>query len=155
MIKEDFEKIKYSEQFKAIVTGSYLVSCFLNDASDLWEYNFYSRETKNIYTFILDNNEIKLKDTNILLNEKENPEELFLGELKLNEKEAVAVLNYFLLRMYKDHKVSKVILSIEKNETIVWSIIVILKNLKVINIKINDKTSEIIEDKLISPFSNS
>ena len=155
MIKEDFEKIKYSEQFKAIVAPSYLVSCFLNDVSgkQLWEYNFYSRETENIYTFIVDNDQAILRETNVLLNKKDNPKELYLGNLKLNSKEVIAIVNYFLIRGYKDDSVSKIILSIEMDETIIWSVIVILRNLKLINIKVNDRNSEVIENKVISPLN--
>ena len=156
MIKEDFNKIKESEKFKAIISRARLVSCFLNDdqIKKLWEFNFFSEETKSTYTFFVDNNDVVLKDTNILISRNQNPEEVMLGNLKLEEKEVISIANFVLVKKYQEENFSKMILSIEsQNRRILWNVTVVLKNLNVANIKINDRTSEVVEDKLISPFT--
>ena len=156
MIKEDFNKIKESEKFKAIISRARLVSCFLNDdqIKKLWEFNFFSEETKSTYTFFVDNNDVVLKDTNILISRNQNPEEVMLGNLKLEEKEVISIANFVLVKKYQEENFSKMILSIEsQNRRILWNVTVVLKNLNVANIKINDRTSEVVEDKLFSPFT--
>jgi|SRR3989344_3717730 len=156
MLKEDFEKIRLSEKFRALINKSYLISCFLNDdlIKKIWEYNFFSRDNNIIYTFFVDNNEVILKDSsNLLVNKKDNQEELFLNNIQLDEKEVVALVNFFLNKKYKNDKFSKMIISIESSNFILWNITVVLKNLNIINIKINDKTREIIGDKIVSPIS--
>ena len=155
MIKDNFFKVKESEKFKAIISRARLVSCFLNEdmLKKLWEFNFFSEETKSTYTFFVDNDEVVLKDTNVLISRNKNPEELFLGNLKLEEKEAISIANFFLVKKYNEEKFAKMILSIESKErNILWNITVVLKNLNVVNLRINDKNSEVVEDKIISPF---
>jgi len=155
MIKEDFDKIRNSEKFKAIISRARLVSCFLNDdqIKKLWEFNFFSEETKSTYTFFVDNNDVVLKDTNILISRNQNPEEVILKDLKLEEKEVISVANFFLIKKCKEEKFSKMIMSIEsQNKNILWNVTIVLKNLNVVNLKISDKTSEVVEDKTISPF---
>ena len=45
------------------------------------------------------------------------------------------------------------IMSIEsQNKNILWNVTIVLKDLNVVNLKISDKTSEVVEDKTISPF---
>ncbi len=156
MIKEDFDKIRNSEKFKAIISRARLVSCFLNDAQikRLWEFNYFSAETKSTYTFFVDNDEVILKDTNILLSKNQNPEELFLGNLKLEEKEAVSIANFLLVKKYKEENFSKMIISLEsRDRNILWNVTVVLRNLNVINLRINDGNSEVVEDQIISPFT--
>ncbi len=155
MIKEDFQKIRLSEKFKAIIGRSILVSCFLNDdlSKKLWEYNFLSEDNKTTYTFIVDG-EVILKDSGTLLSNKNSHEELQLLNLKLEEKEIIAITHYELMRTYKEDRLSKLIISIESsNKNINWNITTVLKNLKIINIKINDKTSQMIESREVIPFS--
>ena len=156
MLKEDFQKILNAEYFRAIIKNSFLISCFLNEdpktKKSNWEYNFYSREGKCVYTFFLSENNVILKDTNFTLIKKENPEELKIMNVKLSEKEVEAKVNYVLGTKYKDDKVTKMIISIDMNKVIVWNVTSILKNLTIINIKVNDNNSEIIEDRVVSPF---
>src|SRR3989344_5568594 len=155
MIKEDFDKIKNSEKFKAIISRASLISCFLNEdlAKKFWEFNFFSQETKSIYAFFVDKDEPILKETNVLISRNQNPEELLLGNLKLRESEAVSIANFFLVKKYKEDKFAKMIISLEaKDKNILWNITVVLKNLNVVNLKISDRNSEVIEDKAISPF---
>ena len=157
MIKEDFEKIRFSEQFRPILSPSFLVSCFLNESlpdRPLWEYNFLSRENNKIYTFIVDNEKVILKETSFLTNNK-TPKELLLNNLRLDKKEVLALATYFLLNKFKEDKISRTIVSIEMDSEIVWNISIILKNLQIIHIKINDKTSQVIKDKVMAPFTSS
>lgn len=155
MIKEDFNRIRESEKFKAIISRARLVSCFLNDdqIKKLWEFNFFSEETKTTYTFFVDNDEVILKDTNVLISRNQNPEELLLNNLKLEEKEVISIANFFLIKKYSEDKFSKMILSIESRAgVILWNATIVLKNLNVVNLKVNDMISEVVEDKSISPF---
>ena len=156
MLKEEYQQILNSENFRAIMRSSYLVSLFRNEEpktnKSSWEYNFYSREGKCIYSFFINNNTVILKDTNFTLIKKENPEELKIMNLKLEEKEAEAHVKYLLGTKYKDERVTKMIISIEMDKTIIWNITTVLKNLTIINVKLSDSNSQVIEDKIVSHF---
>ena len=155
IIKEGFDKIKTCGNYNPILNRSILVSCFLNDdlSKSLWEYNFYSQEDKLTYTFIVDNDEVILKDTGSLMNLKQTPEELKINNLKLNDKEIIAVTKFFIVKKYNEEKLSKIIISIENNNTIIWNVTIVLNNLNIINLKINDTNSEVIQDNKVSPFN--
>lgn len=158
MLKEEYQQILNSENFRAIMRSSYLVSCFRNEdpktSKSSWEYNFYTREGKCIYSFFINNDVTILKDTNFTLIKKENPEELKIMNLKLAEKEVEALVNYLLGTKYKDDRVTKLIMSIEMDKVITWNVTAILKNMTIINVRINDSNSQVIEDKVVSPFLN-
>ncbi len=155
MIKEDFQKIQSCGKYNPILNKAFLVSCFLNESlvKPLWEYNFYSLDNNTTYTFIIDNDDAILKDSGSLMNLKKNPEPLSLVNIKLNEKEAIALAKYHLVKKYNEENISKIIISIDHEKTILWNITVVLKNLNIINLRINDKNSEVMDSKLVSPFN--
>ena len=127
IIKEGFDKIKTCGNYNPILNRSILVSCFLNDnlSKSLWEYNFYSQEDKLTYTFIVDNDEVILKDTGSLMNLKQTPEELkinigFVSNLliELQERKMIECLspNEKRNRFYKVTKEGKKIKQLIKKQ---------------------------------------
>lgn len=155
MIKEDFEKIQICGKYNPLLNSAFLVSCFLNDSlsKPLWEYNFYSQDNHTTYTFIIDNDNVILKDTGSLMNLKTNPEKLPIGNLRLTEKEITALTKFHLVKKFNEENFTKIIMSIDHERTILWNVTVVLKNLNIINIRISDRNSEIVDSKLVSPFN--
>ncbi|MBI2672289.1 hypothetical protein HYX16_05120 [Candidatus Woesearchaeota archaeon] len=155
MLKGDYEKIKHSEEFNKIFSDSFLISCFLNETAgneenSVWEYNFYSPETKKINSFFVRDGKVHLRDASELTSIKE-PEELNLNNLNLRKPQVTSIVNDFLKKEHKNEKPSKTIIIVEsENNKIIWSLVLILESSKMISLKISDEKFNIIEKKIIT-----
>ena len=155
MLKNDYETIRNSEEFRKMFSGGFLVSCFLNETSgneenSSWEYNFYSKETKQTNSFVIKDGKVILRDKSELTGKKE-PEELILDNLSLRKAQIMPIIKAYMKEEQKNEKISKVILVVESEDhNINWSVILILNSSKIIKLKIDDSSFKIAEKKVIS-----
>jgi hypothetical protein len=116
----------------------------------LWEYNFYSPETKQTNSFFVKDDKVLLRNTSELASNKE-PEELNLNNLNLRKIQILSIVNDFLKKEHKNEKPSKIIIIVEsENQKIIWSLVLILKSSKMISLKISDENFKVIESKVIT-----
>ena len=151
-LQEDFITIRDSETFKEFLNSTYLISCFLDDieSKKRWEYNFYQEANKEILSFSVENAAIVFSGKSPPVNPQHFPQILPLEELKSEQEDIFNAMRREFLKEYTQDKVLKIFTILEKHEDIVWSFLILLKNLNVIHMKINDRTQEDIENSSIS-----
>src|SRR3989344_1481954 len=151
-LQEDFITIRDSETFKEFLNSTYLISCFLDDleSKKRGEYNFYQEENKEILSFSVENSAIVFSGKSPPVNPQHFPQILPLEELKSEQEDIFNAMRREFLKEYTQDKVLKIFTILEKHEDIVWSFLILLKNLNVIHMKINDRTQEVIENSSIS-----
>jgi len=136
-LKEDLKLIENSEVFKKWnKNNAYLVSCFFLD--NKWQFDFYSKKTKKMSSFNIENNNIKIieEDSKVFQKEQKDLEELDLNKIK-TELEPLETI-------------SKRIIILQKINTPLWNISYITSAFNLLNIKINAANSKIIEQNFDS-----
>ena len=154
---ELLNKVKSSETFKNYLKDhkdAYLCSIFMTDTQI--QLSFYSKKTKLVSSFKLENNKVLLigKDEKIFQKEKKDLEELHLDEIKVDLNKAKELVNDILKEKYPNETPTKDIIILQIiNSKIVWNITKITSTFNIINIKLDAFTGEILEEKIESALN--
>ena len=150
-LKKDLEIIEKSGLFrKWNKKTSYLVSCFFLD--DRWQFDFYSKKTKKISSFALEENNVKIIEENSQVFQKtqKDLEELKLNEVKTKLETALNILNQLKKEKAPLETASKKIIILQKINFPLWNISYITSAFNLLNVKINAVNSKIIEQDFTS-----
>lgn len=151
---ELLEKIKSSEEFKKYLKEhpkAYLCSIFITD--DKPQFSFYSKKTKLVTSFKIENNKVTLigKDEKIFQKEKKDLPELHLDEIKINLNKAKELADNLQKEKYPHETTNKEIIILQHiQDKPVWNITRITSTFNIINIKLDAISGKIIED-IITP----
>lgn len=154
---ELLDKVRDSEEFKKYQEENkeaYLCSIFLTDTQI--QLSFYSRETKLVTSFKIEEDKVTLigKDEKVFQKEKKELEELNLHELTIDLNNAKELSNNLIKEKYPNGTVNKeiIILQIIDHKTI-WNFTKITSTFNIINIKLDATTGNIIEDSITPALS--
>ncbi len=139
------DKVKNSDEFKKLDKSNYLVNYVFMDYH--WGLGFYSKETRKITSFIV-NDKIKIIPENEVL-QKENAhlEELDLNLIKINLDEALEIA---IKEKNNNEDISKKIIILQKIKEQLWNITFITSLFNLFNIKINAENGKILNQNMES-----
>jgi uncharacterized membrane protein YkoI len=117
------------------IEGKYLASCFFQNGS--WKIDFYSKEAHKIYTYEKINGQVRVKEDKIFQKEKKELERLDLENVKFGYDKALEKIEL---------KEKAIVILQVVNGTTIWNITILTPEFKVINIKVNATTGEVIKE---------
>lgn len=141
---DSLKKIKSSREFKDYQKShpnAYLCSIFI---TDLPQFSFYSKKTKLVTSFKLENNKVSVmgKDQKIFQKEKKDLKEINLEKIKISLNKAKQIANS--IEKYKNETTTKEIIILQILKQPVWNITKITSIFNIINIKLSAITGKII-----------
>ncbi len=152
---ELLKKIKSSKAFKEWNhPEAYLCSLFILDSQV--QFDFYSKKTKLVTSFKLENNKIITvgKDERIFQKESKDLEELDIAKIKINFQKAKEISDNVKKEKYPQENVTKEIYILQKiNSKTIWNITKITSSFNIINIKLDADEGKVIEDVITSALS--
>jgi len=141
MFEKELKLIKESKLFKPDL---YLCSIFI--FNNKTQFDFYSKKSKLVTSFIVEDNEVNIlnKEEKIFQKEKKDLEELRLEKVKIDLEKALERVG----NSVKKHKetTTKQIIILQQNKFPLWNISSITSSFNIINIKINAETGKILEE---------
>lgn len=147
-----FEESNEFKKFKEKHKNYFLTSAFLNLESedDLeftpWELNYFSKADNKAHSFLVSEN-IMIREPDKMFSVGQEVKELNINKVKINLDQALTKIKEILNEKYKNETPSRIIIILQKlNENIVWNFTYITKTLKVINIKLDAISREIIHE---------
>ncbi len=154
-IQESLNKLHSSKEFKDYEeqnNNSYLCACFLifgPEEQGTWQLDYYNKEKHEITSFILSEKiEVKTSEE-IFQKEKKDVEELDLKKLKISFEKVLEITEKLRKEKYKHETPTKTIVILQ-NAKPLWNITYLTASFKILNVKINAITGEIIEERLES-----
>lgn len=140
-LKSDLELIKNSPEFQKDL---YLSSC--SKLQKDWQLDFYSKKTKTITSFTVKDNKPELisKDSKIFQKLPKDLEKLNLNKIAVEFIEAEKIAEQEQKKLCPD-SINKKIIILQKIKYPIWNLTYITSTLKIINIKINAQTEEVID----------
>lgn len=153
-LKEDLKLIENSEVFKKWNKNkAYLVSCFFLD--NTWQFDFYSKKTKKISSFNLEDKDIKIieEDSKVFQKEQKDLEGLDLSKIRIKLEEAIKITDKIKKEKTPNENISKRIIILQNINAPLWNISYITSAFNLLNVKINAIDSKIIEQKFDSIIS--
>ncbi len=143
--QESLNIIKNSDTFKSWNhPEAYLVSCFSLD--EKWQFAFYSRETKKVSSFSIEEDKVNLieEDSRVFQKKPEDLEKLDLNEIKIELDQAIEMADKLKEEKAPSDYVSKKIIILQHINAPLWNISYITSVFNIINIKINAINSKVI-----------
>jgi len=155
-----WEAIKRLESSKTFTSWkknnqvSYLVHSFkmYGNGNDEWQIGYFNPRTDLISVFVVDEKITKNEDAEVFKEQEKLVQPLELKEVQVSETEALEKAKEILEDDYREATVVKSFMILQNLETIgqVWNITFLTRQFKTINIKIDAKTGECKEQKVIS-----
>lgn len=150
-LKSALEKLENSEVFKewkhknkdSYLCGMFMMSELSNINHENWQIDFF--HNGNITSFIL-GKEIQLTNTEEIFTKDNKIEELDMNKVKINLESALKLALNIKDSKYKDQNITKAIIILQAK---LWTITFLTSAFKVINVKINSISGEIIQDLMI------
>ena len=129
---------------------NYLVSCvFINNK---WNVDFYSKNTKMMTSFIIDD-DIKIgKGDKIFQKETKDLEELELDSVNVSLEDAEGILEKTLKEKRINEYVVQKIIILQKIKLPMWNITYITSGFNLLNVKINATNKDTVEESLSHVF---
>jgi len=159
-IKESLEELKKADVFKEFKEknkDAYLASCMTiisgEEKSDL-QLDFFQPENHKMTTFII-KDEIEMKgEDDVFQKEKKDVEELKLKNVNINLEKMLDIIEKLRKKKYPGEFPNKIIAILQSlDKKTIWNITHLTSTLKILNIKIDAKTGDIISDKIENVFS--
>jgi len=161
-LKPSLKKLEESSDFKKWHQknkSTYLSYVFkipqeMNEAE--WQFGFYDRKKDRITTFILNNNDVKIRpEEEIFKKEGMEVEAIKLDRIKLTFENAVAKASEFQQKNFPKDKSIKTIAILQNIEKMgnIWNITYVTGAFNTLNMKIDAATGKVLEHSLSSVFS--
>ena len=141
---EIIERIKNSDIYKKWHRDEYLVNYFF--MGDKETIDFYSKKTKRITSFIV-SDKIEMIEDKVFQKSKGDLEELEIEKVKVRREEALKKATRVKEKNAPSEQVTKTIAILQQQKYPVWNITYITSNFNMVNIKIDARNGEIIEEK--------
>ena len=150
-LKSALEKLENSKVFKewkknnkdAYLCGMFMMSELSNINHENWQIDFF--HNKSITSFIL-GKEIKLTNTEEIFTKDNKIEELDMNKVKINLESAMKLAMNVKDSKYSDQNITKAIIILQAS---LWTITFLTSAFKVLNVKIDNSSGEIIDSCII------
>ena len=151
-VLERVESSKVYDYWKKENASSYLCSFFKieeEEDKDWWQIDFYNPKHDTITSFVTEK-EVHLagKDSKIFKKENKVVDPLHLDEVTIDVTKAIAIAKKLLTDKYKGEIATKKIIILQHVISTIWNISFITGGLKLINIKIDATSGDIVEDSI-------
>ncbi len=144
ILKQNLEEIKGSQEFKEWKrkhSKAYLCGAFLDKK---WQIDFYDPSTDKITTFHIDNG--FLFEEGEIFKSKKKIKELNLNKVKVDLEKALNLIKKLIDERYNHQEETNKIIILQHLEKQVWNITYVMKNLNILNVKIDTETGKIIHE---------
>jgi len=145
LLKKNLEEIRESCEFREWKTKhnkAFFCSAFLDKN---WKIDFYDPDTDKITTFFLDNR--VLLDEGEVFKSGKDIKELDLDKVKVDLKKALAIITKILDEKYREQSETRKIIILQNIERPIWNITYIMSSLNILNVKIDARTGEILNEE--------
>lgn len=157
-LKRQVDKLKATKEFRDYKKSNphaFLCACFSiveNIKEVNWQIDFYSRKDKKMVTF-LQEGKVEARVENVFQKDKSPVEELKLDRISIDFGKAISIADNFMEKMSEKEKGGDRIVVLQKVGRELWNITMLTKGFKVVNVKIDAITGEVMEGKSESVFS--
>ncbi len=156
-LKEEVEKLETTREFKEWRSKNkkdFLVSLFfISDKPNEIQIDYYNEEKGTITSFSVSEEKIRVIEGEEVLSSPESKIKPLNLENVVELQEALEKATSFQRQEYEKEKPYKTIMILQNTGVIIWNITFITHTFKILNIKLNALTKEIISHK-IQPIFN-
>jgi len=151
-VLEKVESSRVFDHWKKENEASYLCSFFKiveQEEKDWWQVDFYNPKQDTITSFIKEK-EVTLAGKNSKIFKKPNKtvDPLNLDEVSVDIKKALGIAEKLVKEKYEGETATKKIVILQHITDTMWNISFITKTLKLVNIKIDASTGDVLEDSM-------
>ena len=158
-LHKTLEQVQDSSVFQAWIAdhpASYLSGFFKiieQHEVDWWQLDFYYPKGDTITSFVIDD-QVKLatKDSAIFKKPDTIVEALDLSAVQIDVKKALEVAHHLQQTKYHTEKPSKTIVLLQMIHRALWNISFLTSTFKLVNIRIDAKTGDVLEDSIVPLF---
>ena len=153
-LKDSVRTLEKKEEFKEYIknnSDAFLADAFiiLKEQED-WQIDFYSEKKDKITSFILKENNLQMKQSDVFKKEDTKITELNLENVKIMLEHSLK-----LIETQTKEKTSKIIIALQVlNDKETWNITYLTKSFKTVNFKIDAATGAILSKDESSVVSN-
>lgn len=139
--------IKWKEKNK----DSYLCSFFnIIGNNEPWRIHFYSKEKDKITSFLMDEAISLEEDSQVFKDKNIKVKELKIKNVSIKNEDALRNVNKIINEKYPNETVNKTIMILQNIDKLMWNITCITNSLNMVNIKMDARSGNVIEEKLQS-----
>lgn len=149
IFEKEFNEIINSDKYKSFKEQnqlSYLSSIFILDNN--LQFDFYNKETDKITSFTLKDKEITSEESKVFKQENSDVKELKLDKVKVDIKKVKSILSKSLEKYNQREK--KEIIILQSQEEPLWNVSYITTEFKLLNVKIDAISGQILSEKIES-----
>lgn len=149
IFENEFNEIINSDIYKSFKEKnqlSFLSSVFILDNN--LQFDFYNKETDKITSFILKNKEITSEESKVFRDKDSDIKELKLDRVKIEIKKVRSILSKTLEKYNQRER--KEIIILQSQENPLWNVSYITTEFKLLNMKIDATSGEILSEKIES-----
>ncbi|MFH1455640.1 MAG: PepSY domain-containing protein [archaeon] len=154
-IKDLVEELKKSEKYKDFSSKhseAYLTSAFYMapvNEKPKWTLGFFDKEEHKLTSFVIDNGVKIFPSQQVMQKEKKEVKRLDLNSIKVTLEKAKEIVEQFQKEKYPYEGPDKMIIVLQViNDITVWNISYLTTGLKLLNIKVNAISGDVIEDSI-------
>ncbi len=149
------EKSKEFSSWRKIHHEAYLAHAFrmLDKPNEsIWQIGYFNPASNLISVFVVDKDITKNEDAEVFKEQEKLVNTLDLKDMKINEDAALKKAEAVLNEKYKGMSVYKTFMILQNIEEFgtVWNITFITQQFKTVNVKIDAKSGECKQDKMVS-----
>ncbi|MBI5391926.1 hypothetical protein HZB00_02900 [Candidatus Woesearchaeota archaeon] len=153
-ILEAYKRITASKEFikEGFLCGVFIMAPAKDIENTVWQLDFYNKE-KDVITSYKDTNPVAIehRDDQVFKEEKTSVNELKLEEVKVSPEEALKAAKKILKD--KHETADQVIIILQQQEIPMWNISFLTSTFNLLNIKINARKLNVVEEKIASLLS--
>lgn len=149
IFEKEFNEVINSEKYKSFKEKnqlSFLSSVFI--LNNNLQFDFYNKETEKITSFVLKEREVSSEESKVFKDGDSEIKELKLERVKLDLKKVKNIL-YKSLEKYNQTEKKEIII-LQSQENPVWNVSYITSEFKLLNMKIDAISGEILSEKIES-----
>ncbi len=158
-LQKTLDHVQASPMFKAWLAdhpAAYLSSFFKiieGQDVDWWQLDFYYPKGDTITSFVVDD-KVKLatKDSAVFKKEKDIVQALDLKVVHIDIKRALQIAQERQQEKYHMEKPSKTIVLLQMIHRALWNISFLTSSFKLVNIRVDAKTGDVLEDSIVPLF---
>lgn len=158
-LQTTLQSVQNSSVFQAWLAdhpASYLSGFFkIIEQSDVdwWQVDFYYPKGDTITSFVIDDRvKLATKDSAIFKKPETTVEALDLAAVQIDVHKALEVAHHVQREKYHTEKPSKTIVLLQMIHRVLWNISFLTSTFKLVNIRIDAQTGEVLEDSVVPLF---
>ncbi len=152
-IKAEYKKLIKSTEFKkkGFLCSVFIMSDIENLDKSTWQFDFYDESNKEITSYLMESKIKVTENLEVFKKEETEVEQLNLNEVELSIEKALKISEEILEK--EKEKSTKIIIILQQKDRSLWNISYVTTKFNLINIKIDAKTGEIVENTSASLLS--